>query len=323
MLAGPYGDFVNIDLEQLLSAADRGDPVRVIYHHPCPDGFAAAYCAWTRLGSRATYIPYGHDDPPRRHELHNAFVVMCDCCYKRPDLLSARSMARSMLVLDHHKSSMDQCGDLDYCTFDMMRSGAGMAWDFFNPGQPRPLMIDCVEDRDLELNLIAQTRAFCAKLDTMPTEFSAWDRVAKLEGEALTRFMREGHEMLAQFESQAQAITASAQPCMFNGRRAYILNAPYRFASRCGAILCALPGCEMAAIWSSTDLRNAKLSLRADPASGCDVAAMAVALGGGGHAVASGAMLPLSTLADMAQPSSWDNIYKSASPLRDPKPDPA
>lgn len=295
-----------LDLETILSAAALGSPIRILYHHPCPDGFSAAYCAWLRLGSRAQYIPYGHDDPPLPEQLAGAHVVMCDCCYQRRDLLRARAMSRELLVLDHHKSSMDQCSDLDFCRFDMLRSGAGMAWDFFHPGLPRPLLIDSVQDRDLGLYALPQTGAFCAKLDSIPADFSSWHAVASLKGARLALFLREGEQMLVQFESQARSIAETALACTFLGRRAYLLNAPYRFASRCGAILCARPGCEMAAIWNSSDLRQAKLSLRSEPGSGCDVALIAVSLGGGGHAVASGATIPLSLLASMAIPTAWD-----------------
>ena len=32
----------------------------VIYHAPCPDGFAAAYAAWRKFGDNASYLSAGH-----------------------------------------------------------------------------------------------------------------------------------------------------------------------------------------------------------------------------------------------------------------------
>ena len=61
-----------------------------------------------------------------------------------------------LLVLDHHKTAQAALADIDHAkakiVFDMERSGAGLAWDYFYPlatGSARPPLIDMVEDRDL------------------------------------------------------------------------------------------------------------------------------------------------------------------------------
>lgn len=298
-------------LEELLRAASRGEPVSIIHHHPCPDGFASAWCAWTRLGDKASYVPYDHEDPPDPEACRGAWVAMCDCCFRREGMERAAAMAKGMVVLDHHASSAKDCEGIPECSFDMGKSGCGMAWGFFRPGEEPPMLIACVQDRDLESRALAETAAFCAKLDSLPMDFESWDAAAKLSGPALERHLREGAEMLAQFEAQAQAIAAEARPCEFFGKRAYVANAPYRFASRCGAILCARPGCEMALTWSSKDMRSARLSMRSDGAS-CDVSLIASLLGGGGHPFASGASCPIGQLAELALPSRWPEHWPEA-----------
>lgn len=300
---------VTHSLDDLLKRAHDGEKIRIVYHDPCPDGFGAAYCAWTRLGDKAQYVPYNHEAPPTPESLADCHVAMCDCCFKRSDMLNAARLAKTILVLDHHKSSQDQCADLPYCHFDMERSGAGMAWDFFRPGEERPLLINCIEDRDLHTYSLPETGAFCSKLDALPMTFSDWDWAAKLSGRALERFCREGAEMLAQFEAQAQSMAQGATPCLFFGQRAYVLNAPYRFASRTGSILCDRPGCELALMWNSADLRMAKLSLRSKKGGPVDVAEIALRLGGGGHPSASGALVELAKLQEMVEPSDWPHHY--------------
>lgn len=297
-------------LDDFLGAAALGEPIRILYHSPCPDGFGAAYCAWTRLGDKATYIPYGHQDAPDPTLFDGAIVAMCDCCYQRLDLLRARAMAKKFLVLDHHKSSMKSCSDVEECVFDMQRSGARMAWDFFRPGASPPALIKHVEDRDLWRHALPGTAAFCSKLGSLPLTFESWDKVALMDEPTLARFMREGSEMFAQFEAQAQSMAESAIPCLFFGRRAYLLNAAYRFASHCGALLLARPGTELAVIWTSRDLRDARVSLRSADGAICDVSVIASALGGGGHASSSGAVVPLARLSELAELIDWPQRFE-------------
>lgn len=64
-------------------------------------------------------------------------VVMVDFCTSREQLLDIARAAWRLRVLDHHKSHDEACRGLDFCEFDMHRSGAGMAWDRFFPGQYR------------------------------------------------------------------------------------------------------------------------------------------------------------------------------------------
>lgn len=308
------GESVNLNLDDLLAAAQRGDSVKILYHSPCPDGFCAAYCAWTRLGDKAQYVPYDHDRRPDPSVCADAFVVQCDCCYKRPDLLAAIEQARGLVVLDHHKSAMAECGDIPQCAFDLSRSGAGLAWSFFRPGEPPPLLVACVQDRDLHRFDLPQTDDFCAHLDSLPMSFEAWDRAARMDEQESSRFLRQGAEMERQFDAQARAMAASALPCLFFGRRAWLLNAPYRFASRCAALLCDREGSEMAIIWSSRNLSLARLSLRSADDERCDVSAFAVALGGGGHPSSAGASIELARLKDLAELFDWPSRVDGREP---------
>jgi hypothetical protein len=293
-------------LEKLLLAADRGEPIRVFHHHPCPDGFCAAYCAWTRLGDRAQYVPYDHASPPSPADFAGVHALMCDCCLARVPLAEAQRAALSLDVLDHHQSAADACFDLlPEGSFDMGRSGAAMAWDFFHPGRPRPLMVERIQERDLGLDGDPASRAFCRHLDAIEPSFAAWDRAASLAGSELAAFLELGAAMEVEFASQARAMAASARPAMAFGRRAMVANAPSSFASRIGSLLLADPLCEIALIWNSSDLRVAKLSLRSAPGRGPDVAALAATLGGGGHRHASGAFVPLASLPGLAPTGGW------------------
>lgn len=120
----------------------------VIYHAQCSDGFGAAWAIWKLLGEEASYhaAVHGSEPPP---EVAGRHVIIADFSYPRKTLDAIKTLASSLIVLDHHKSAQEDLQGFDGAHFDMTRSGAGMAWDHFHPGEPRPPLIDYIEDRDL------------------------------------------------------------------------------------------------------------------------------------------------------------------------------
>lgn len=272
---------------------DSAEKTLIIYHDNCPDGFASALAAKMALGDAAELAPYGHEEK-RLPNFEGRRAVFLDCCPPREALLQARAQSKSLLVLDHHKSAREDCGDLGCCRFDMDRSGAGMSWDYFFPGEKRPWLFEHVQDRDLWRFELPGTRAFCQALDALPRDFETWLAVARMDEEQKAEFLKKGEAMLEQFEYQCQQIAQSATLADFLGNRVWALNAPHAFADRCGEILYERGDADYALIWSSKDLRSAKLSMRSKIP--FDVSVVATRLGGGGHAQAAGAMMGLADL---------------------------
>ena len=159
----------------------------IIYHDRCPDGSAAAWCAKHFLGEEnCVFYPALHNQEPPYElakEADNIFIL--DFCYGREELLFLSGMALikdgNLLVLDHHASVEARCHGLDFCQFDMDRSGAGMAWDHFSSGQERPWFINYVEDRDIWKWEFPDAREALAYIDTMPKEFGTWDKLFRGE----------------------------------------------------------------------------------------------------------------------------------------------
>lgn len=265
----------------------------VVYHAECPDGFAAALAARMARRDAVELAPYGYGTTPTP-DFKGRDVLMIDCCLKREDLLKAKAEAKSFRVLDHHKSAMKECGDLEFCDFDMKRSGAGLAWDHFFPGQPRLWLFDHVQDRDLWKFRLKDTKAFCHALDALPLDLDAWEKVARMEGEEKEAFLTKGRAMLEKFEAQCRDIVRDAVKATFMGHRVWALNATRAFADRCGEMLCERGDADFALIWNSKDLKTARLSMRSE--SEFDVSEIAVSFGGGGHAQAAGARIPLARL---------------------------
>lgn len=73
----------------------------VIYHANCADGFTAAWAV--RQAIEADFHPAVHGAPPPPAEGRD--LVLVDFCYPPHVMLDLQQVARSILVLDHHKSA--------------------------------------------------------------------------------------------------------------------------------------------------------------------------------------------------------------------------
>lgn len=295
-----------------------------IYHGNCADGFTAAWAVWKRFGDTFDYHPGVYQDAPP--DVAGRDVVIVDFSYKRAVLLEMANSARSVFVLDHHKTAAEDLagflGPVGYnpdalaqqfdeqrmppisVLFDMNRSGAGIAWDFFHPGKPRPRLIDYVEDRDLWRFNLPGSRAFSANLFSLAYDFHIWDRVARASDDdrKLQAFIDEGEAIERKHHKDvAELVKALKRDMTIGGYRVPVANLPYTLTSDAGHLMCeewngdwhddgvsaAMP--PFAACYWDTP-KGRVYSLRS--VGNFDVAAIAAKYGGGGHKNASGFTLP-------------------------------
>lgn len=110
----------------------------IFYHGHCFDGHTAAWAArkhFLEHGVEPEFFPltYGLQSialgMPDLEELRDRHVFMVDFCVDRETLLEIKELASEFVVLDHHKTAEADCRGLDFCVFDMERSGAGITWD--------------------------------------------------------------------------------------------------------------------------------------------------------------------------------------------------
>jgi hypothetical protein len=117
------------------------------------DGFGAAYSAWSQLGTNVTYYAAEHGmPPPPDTEIRGKRIGIFDFSYKKSIINEIEEKAELVVVVDHHISAkQDLIGHGDAKErnyhFDMDKSGARLAWEFFNPEQKVPLLIRYVEDQ--------------------------------------------------------------------------------------------------------------------------------------------------------------------------------
>ena len=253
----------------------------VIYHAPCPDGFAAAYAAWLKFSDNASYLPAGHGQNFDVN-LAGKEVYMLDFSLKRPQLEEIFAQAKSFLILDHHKTAQEDLEGLSYASFDMHRSGAGLAWDYFHPGVSRPSLINFVEDRDLFVwKYKEKTEYFTSNLDTLPYDFEAWHQVAELDQhpDDLARFIENGRQMSEKFQWAARKLAELAEPVDFHGYVAGRVNLPSLFATDVGRYIYEKNG-TLALLWR---IEDGRLYVSMRSVKNVDVGAIAKQHGGGGH----------------------------------------
>jgi oligoribonuclease NrnB/cAMP/cGMP phosphodiesterase (DHH superfamily) len=258
----------------------------VIYHGKCLDGMTAAWAIRKVLGD-GDYIASIHGQPPP--DVTGRDVVIVDFSYRRDIMLAMAEQANSLLVLDHHKSAQADLEGLPFAVFDMQRSGAGMAWDWYHPGQPRPAFVNLVEDNDLWRHALQGTREFQLRLDMELLEFSNWDQIAGMSEPQLSAFIAEGAILKRAFDSEVAALLKDRYVVTLAGETGLAVNAPGRYSSELGHHLATLSG-TFGMVWRQLD-GVLKVSLRS--CGTYDVANLAVTFGGGGHLNAASFSVPV------------------------------
>lgn len=287
------------------------DPL-IIYHSPCSDGFAAAWVAHIKY-PHAEFVKgiYGELPP----DCTDRDVFLLDFSYKRDVLSSIVAAAKRVTVLDHHKTAEadlegllgPNCGQLRG-KFDMTKSGARLAWEWFFPNEPVPWLVQIVEDRDLWRFALPHSQELNAVLFSHEQDFLIWSNldVALRHADHRARMVAEGSALLRKQNKDVRELVEllchrlefwklePANPSNMNyygGISAAVpqtvlcANLPYNYASEAGNLMAK--GEPFAATYYQDAKGDFVFSLRSDE-NGVDVSEIAMRYGGGGHKHAAG-----------------------------------
>ena len=253
----------------------------VIYHADCTDGFGAAYSAWKQLGNRAEYDACKHGTPPP--DVAGKNVVVLDFSFNNSTTKKMIEEANALLVIDHHKSAMVELHDISNTHFDMTKSGAMLAWEFFHPGKEPPKFIQYIEDRDLWKWELPYSKEFAAAFDMVPFEFEEFEKYE--DDSVFDDAVKRGSYILAYSKTVVKKVCEKAVSRKYNGMDVMVVNSSH-WMSEIGARLA--PDCDFAVIWYyDHEDRINKVSLRAFH-DAVDVSEIAKNFGGGGHKKAAG-----------------------------------
>lgn len=290
---------------QLLVTPDKNDPKPLVIYHgrSCPDGFAAALAAWLYYDGQAEFLGLDHGDIKSVDDLpalSGRAVYILDFSFSSELLRGIEERAAKLVLLDHHKSAAEKltgfacrCGIVH---FDMQKSGARLAWEFFHPEAAVPDLVRFVEDRDIWVWQYPESAGFLAALDMEPFEFGRWNEIASFDAMQLSIYVERGRAMDEKFSKLAAGIAEPAQAVTFNGQRGLMVNAPGVFHSLVGDILSRKSG-TFALMWTASPGGVIKVGLRSQPSFNC--IPLAESMGGGGHAQACGFKMGVERLPEL------------------------
>lgn len=257
--------------------------IYVLYHGNCYDGFGAAWCAWKMFGDSAKYIPVSYGKPPP--EMPNAKeIYILDFSYDARTILKLSNDA-NVVVLDHHKTAAEALETLIghhinlFVKFDMNKSGALLAWEYFFPKTIPPLLILHISDRDLWQFKMPGSKEVHAALVAMPFDFQVWD------GFRVDVLIETGKGCLLFEESVVKKICDSSWIGRVGEYQVPMVNTAAHWSEVGHRLLDMYDNCPFVA--SFTVMKNTVMwSLRSN--GDFDVSEVAKQFGGGGHKNAAG-----------------------------------
>jgi len=271
----------------------------VIYHGNCADGFTSAWAVWKKFPDAEFYAGVYGKPPP---DVSGKTVVIVDFSYKKSIIYEMAKSAKSILILDHHKSAAQDLEEFCeppqliwsgwlpdsgvYATLDMERSGARITWDHFHGTEPG-FLVKHVEDRDLWRFSMEQTKAFQANVFSYEYTFKNWEMINAIcsDDYKYQEFIDAGKAIE---RKHLKDIRELLKVCQRNIKIAgyFVPSAslPYTMSTEAGNLMSE--GEPFAACyWDTVDSRIFSLRSNDD---GLDVSEIAKSYGGGGHRNAAG-----------------------------------
>lgn len=291
----------------------------VLFHENCPDGAAAAYCAWTNLRDSAEYIPVNYGKPMPIME-DGSRVWILDFSYPRPQLKDLAKRMEFVGVLDHHATAEKdleglmeelraETGQPHLIQFDMNKSGAMLAWEHFHSLSPVPSIISYVQDRDLWAWKLPHSREVSAALQMHGWTNETFERytnegVASLiaDGAVVLKFKNQQVDIMAKncrfvlFDTQKKTIRFESDPgtaamAVHGGDSGIhlcpVANASVFFSEVGERMLELYPLMNCAAYYFDRREGKRQWGLRSRPSFNC-ATEIAKPFGGGGHPGAAG-----------------------------------
>lgn len=295
----------------------------VIYHKNCPDGLGASLAAW--VFSKCVGITYHAaaigTPPPEGIDGKN--VLICDFCYPIAVLRDMQKRVKNLLVIDHHKTSMEDLRDFPdtHKIFNMERSGAMLTWIYFFSSTLQadadgksvpsmaahpfgedmykdglmvkakvPLLICYIEDNDLWRKKMPETEIFYSWIQLIPKTHEEYAKYLNSEL-LLTTFRETGAivKSVNDFYIEQSLDYVNIDLCEIN-RRYYFMaetNLPILQSPLGNRMMTRFPNIDFSVVYTVTS-SGTSFSLRSTDEH-ADVSQIAKFYGGGGgHAPASG-----------------------------------
>lgn len=281
----------------------------VVFHKNCIDGTGAKFAAWMKFKDYAVYVPVAYGEPvPDFGEDPNTEIYILDFSFKKEILKGMQAKYKKIVVLDHHKTAEEDLKELvdENIVFDMNRSGAVMAWNYFHPDKPVPHILQHVQDRDLWKFTLPGTKEVHAGLNLLKGNMGAWKQYAEPESElwqptgSNVKKLAETGRAILQYENQylENTVPKKIKVIDFLGYKAGIFNSGYLISETGEAIYNSTElNVDLAILYFIDSNNTVWLSFRSKKDGGVDVSAIAkMYFEGGGHQAAAGGKTTIANL---------------------------
>lgn len=297
--------------------------IYVLYHDSCLDGLGAKYAAWKKFGDAAEYIPVQYGKPLPELKTHKwsdelkvgdeiypldkvpgpayyripVEVYIVDFSYPKNVLEELRARVDTLVVLDHHKTAEEALRGFPGAHFDMNKSGAVLAWEYFHPGIPVPLLLLNIQDRDLWKFELANTDEITAALPLLRGNMEYWDSIVK-DNDGYLNLAMDGSVLIEYDELQVENALKDVVVLPFKGYKAGVRNWTGNASNLGEAIYKSRElGVDFSLTYFIGSDGRPVFSFRSQ--GDMDVSKLAKELGGGGHKNASGCPTTMAVLADL------------------------
>lgn len=255
--------------------------VYILYHKHCTDGFGAAYSAWLKYKSKATYIAVSYDAPVPEM-IKGSTVYLIDFCYNEK-IIDQMNLDYDLTILDHHISAEANVKRANKYVFNLKKSGASLAWEFFHPNKSNKLMKH-IEDKDLWKFDLPKTKSIIAALESYPRDFKVWNKLT------LDQLNKEGKLILQKQKIEVELASGYHYFKDIGGYYVPVVNTPNYMSDVAEYLLQKYPDSLFVGVYHEyikDGQKYRKWSLRSRK-KGLDVSKVAEIFGGGGHKTASG-----------------------------------
>ena len=287
-----------------------------IYHFPCDDGFASAWVARTKWPD-IVLAPTNYGLPFPDVDIAGKNVLVADFSYKPDVLHDLASRAKSIVILDHHKTAAADLAAFNVgettvenaqnrfdglevlarmpfiAWFDMNHSGAALTWRFCFPGEEMPSLLKHVEDRDLWRMALPNTRKILLLLRSYPYDFDVWTKLCCEDTHSIANMLADAASIERFYDQKiAEIVPTATLKTIGKWSNVPVAHATYAFVSDLAhELLQKYPEAPFAAV--VVDAYGSRTySLRSDD-SRQDVSEVAKTFGGGGHRNAAGFRVPV------------------------------
>lgn len=278
----------------------------ILYHGSCMDGTGAKYAAWKQFQEKAEYYPCYYGQPlPEFNGKADTTIYFLDFSVSRDELIALRSLYKRVVVIDHHVTAQEALQGLPDVVFDMSKSGAVLAWEYFHPLTTIPMLLQFIQDRDLWKFQFPESKAIHVGLGTLEGKMKSWNNYVDQPreedvGDMLIELADTGKAILAEHQRIVRyAVPKTVKVINFLGKKAGIVNTG-ELVSEKGEAICRDEklDVDLAIMWFVDTSDNVILSMRS-LGDETDVSAICKQLGGGGHRNASGCRVLLSDMPDI------------------------